>query len=645
MGKKITARGERVFERRRAGERGWGPASDSRKMAGVLCVLLLTCARFASAQTVSYTVSIPAPAQHWLQVEATFPAIGSAPLHVFMSRSSPGRYAVHEFAKNVFSFEAFDGKGTPLRATRPSPYQWDVAGHDGSVRVVYKVFGDLVDGTYLAVDDTHAHMNMPATFMFDRDRQERPIRVTFTPPAGSSWKVATQLYPTSDPFTFTAPNLQYFMDSPTEFSDFLVSEFTQPGGTGRAQRFRVVAHTDASQSDVDELAKMVERLAIEHRQVFDEFPEFDTGTYTFLLDYLPWSGGDGMEHRNSTVISDGANAPLKTQGGRVDALDTISHEFFHTWNVERIRPAGLEPFDFTRANITCCLWLAEGFTQYYGDLLQIRAGFRREELPANPVAVINGSGRQVRSAVQMSEYAAFSDAARSVDPTDQSRSFISYYTYGAAIAMALDLTLRARDRSLDDFMRLLWRRHGTPGGSAPGLVARPYTLQDLRALLAELTGDRAFADQFFDRYVEGREVPDFAALLARAGFRLLPIGGAVAWTGVLVSQGREGLVVSTGLPGGALVPFGTPAFDAGLEGGDVITTIDGQPATADAWNALRRKSAGTRVQLTVVRRGGVTRPATLTLGADPALAISDAGAAMTPEQKAFRQQWLGTKVP
>src|SRR6516164_9220121 len=178
----------------------------------VLASFVLACAVFVTAPastqtTVNYVVTIPEPEHHWLQVEATFPNLGTAPLKAFMSRSSPGRYAVHEFSKNGFSVAAFNGQGKPLGTSRPNPYEWDVAGHDGTVRLIYKVFGDLADGTYLAVDTTHAHMNMPATFMFDRDHQDRAIRVTFTPPRGAPWKVGTQLYPTNDPMTFTAPNL------------------------------------------------------------------------------------------------------------------------------------------------------------------------------------------------------------------------------------------------------------------------------------------------------------------------------------------------------------------------------------------------------------------------------------------------------
>ena len=350
----------------------------------------------------------------------------------------------------------------------------------------------------------------------------------------------------SDPLTFTAPNLQYFMDSPTEFGPVLFSSFSVPNGAGREAKFRVAVHADASQADVDELATLVQRLVVEQRAVYGEFPEYEPGQYTFLLDYWPSNGGDGMEHRNSTVITSGANAPLKTPQGRQNALSTISHEFFHNWNVERIRPAGIEPFDFTRANVTCCLWVAEGFTQYYGPLLMTRAGFGRGGVPINPAAVINGSGRTVRSAVEMSEFAPFSDAARSVDPSDQSRSFISYYTYGGVLALGLDLSLRNISngaKSLDDFMRAMWLRYGKPAAPKPGVVATPYTLANLRAMLTEVSGNAAFANQFFDQYVEGRELPDYPRLLALAGFALRPSNPLAAWTGAAAQTAPDGITV------------------------------------------------------------------------------------------------------
>ena len=167
-------------------------------LSAVLVILLIAPA--IAQQPVQYRVSFPAPEHHYAQVEVTFSGVPAGTLEVRMSRSSPGRYAVHEFAKNVFDLHAFDGKGRELRAVAPAPVsQWDVTGHDGTVRIVYKVFGRHVDGTYLAVDDTHAHMNMPATLMWARGFDMRPARVTFEPPAGSKWKPATQLFPPRTP--------------------------------------------------------------------------------------------------------------------------------------------------------------------------------------------------------------------------------------------------------------------------------------------------------------------------------------------------------------------------------------------------------------------------------------------------------------
>jgi predicted metalloprotease with PDZ domain len=374
--------------------------------------------------------------------------------------------------------------------------------------------------------------------------------------------------------------------------------------------------------------------------VFGEFPAFEPGAYTFLLDYSAWGEGDGMEHRNSTLISE-PGLSLRDPSMRVAALDTIAHEFFHTWNVERIRPAGLEPFDLTRENITCCLWLAEGFTQYYGELLQVRVGAMQDPPLTYAARLIASPARSIRSAVEMSEHAPFADAATSIDRNDDSRTFMSYYEVGAAVALAMDLTIREKTAgraSLDDFMRLLWQRFGKTAEARPGYVGRPYTLQDLRATLGEVLNDRALADQFFDRYVQGHDVADYQALLAPAGFAVKPRSPGESSAGEFQVQDTAGGLLVAGL-----VPFGTPAYDAGLDLGDVITSIDGQRASSATWAALRRRAPGSSVPITIKRRDGKLSQATLTMRADPAVVIEDQ-APLTPAQTAFRKAWLGSRI-
>jgi predicted metalloprotease with PDZ domain len=606
--------------------------------AAAVATSVALSARAQSAAPVVYKVSFPAPEHRFAEVEVTFPDV-SGPLQARMSRSSPGRYAVHEFAKNVYDVHAFDGHGRELQPARPNPYQWDVVGHDGTVKVTYKVYGDHVDGTYLGIDTTHAHMNMPATLMWARGLDERAVRITFVPPAGLEWKPATQLFTTQDPWTFTAPNLQYLFDSPTELSAYALRQFTVKNPDGKTFVIRTAVHSDALPQDVDAYAAGVEKIVKEAEQVFGEFPPYDTGTYTFLADYLPWDNGDGMEHRNSTVV---------TGRSLQNALGTASHEFFHCWNVERIRPQGLEPFNFEDANLTDLLWLAEGFTQYYGQLILLRAGLA--DVPrtidgfgqiAN--AVVNESGRQFRSAVEMSRMAAFVDAARSVDRPNFGTTFISYYTYGAAVALGLDLSLRDKTGgkvTLDDFMRAMWYAHGKPGGPEAGLVAKPYSLNDVRDHLAEVSGDRAFADDFITRFVSGREAIDYARLVQRAGLVLKRRNPGAAWAGDLSFTQQSTTIAE-------LVAPRTPAYDAGLEQDDEIEAIDGKRVSTpqQIQEAIRARKPGDRISVAFTRRSGPVK-ATLTLVEDPSFIfepIERAGGTLTPEQKAFRDAWLGSQ--
>src|SRR5262245_53314810 len=199
----------------------------TRRASVLIGIALVVCAALVhAAAPVRYRVSFPEPQHRWMQVEATFAELPSGTLELRMSRSSPGRYSLHDFAKNVYDVHAFGADGSELPATRPDPYGWNVSGHGGSVVVKYKIFGDRIDGTYLAIDSTHAHMNMPAAMMWAHGLDDRAVTLTLEQPAGAKWTVATQLHPGASPLEFTAPNFQYFMDSPVEFGQIAIREFT-----------------------------------------------------------------------------------------------------------------------------------------------------------------------------------------------------------------------------------------------------------------------------------------------------------------------------------------------------------------------------------------------------------------------------------
>jgi predicted metalloprotease with PDZ domain len=613
----------------------------SRLLVALVLPLLGAAPATAQSPAIEYAVSVPSPEQRWLQVDVRFPAKAGAPLEVRMARSSPGRYATHEFGKNVYLFEARGEGDAALPVEQVAPAHWRITPAGNAVHVRYRLFADHVDGTYSAVDGTHAHLNAPATFAWAPALPDTPIRVRFTQPPGRTWRVSTQLFPTDDPLAFTAPNLQYFMDSPIEFSAHAMREFTVTRGDGQApSRIRLAVHHLGTDAQLDTFAKDVEKVVREQAGIFGELAPFDGGTYTFLMDYLPWADGDGMEHRNSTVCSAGAS--LADAGPRL--IGTASHEFFHSWNVERIRPATLEPFDFSKANMAGELWLAEGFTSYYGSLAMIRAGLVAQDQGVAQLAmfvngVLHAPGTQFRSAVDMSRLAPYVDAATAVDETNWENTFVSYYTYGAAIGLGLDLTLRERSAgriTLDDFMRQMWKTHGAPGGRAPGYVAKPYTLKDAEAALAVVSGDAAFAQDFFRRHVLGTEPLPYRRLFAAAGYALReretpPTLGPVR---LEAQQGRMSVASNT--------VSTSPLFKAGLGRGDVVLSLNGTAiAQPGDWErVLSTLTPGTDVELVFESRAE-KKTARVTVGKNDRLEIVPMPT-RSPEQDAIRTGWLGS---
>ena len=586
---------------------------------------------------IQYDVSFPNARHHEAQVTAVWRGVAPGPLKLMMARSSPGRYALHEFAKNVYRLTAVDGAGRPLQTLRTDPYGWTViAGSDGVVRVTYTLYADRGDGTYAQVDATHAHLNMPATFLWAQGYDAKPIRVRFHA-LDPSWKVATQLPAAAEPGTYWAPNFQYFMDSPTELSDFMLREW-QVTDHGSTYTFRLALHHQGTEQDADVFADKLKRLIPEHMAVFGELPKFDYGSYTFIADDMPQASGDGMEHRNSTYIS----GSRQLDRYHFSQLGAASHEFTHAWNVKRLRPVELEPFDFTRADPTPSLWLAEGFTNYYGPLMIRRSGQSTvdeflDDLGGALTYVVTGPGRTYGSPQEQSLRAAFVDAAVSIDPVNPNIT-TSYYEYGHVLALALDLELRGKFRglTLDDYMRRLWRTHGEP--------MRPYKASDLRDELAALTGDAAFADAFFRDSIEGTFLPDYEPLLAQAGLKLRRKAPEHPWLGAtrVRVDGPEVFLDQAPAPG-------SPLYAAGVERGDRLIAVGRIDIATEAdWReALARLKPGEQTAIRFVQRGR-TLQVPMTAAADPALEVvryEAAGLKPTEAQLAFRRAWLGADAP
>lgn len=599
------------------------------KLKAFFTAIILVLTLNLSAQTHNeYELSFDNAAHHEAQIKIKFSNLENKLLEVHMSRSSPGRYAVHDFAKNVYSVRATDSQGNELMVTRPNPQQWNVHGHDGTVNFQYTLFANRAGGTYSGIDETHAHLNIPATLAWAKGLDKRPVKVKFNLPAGSNWKVATQLKDLGNN-EFFAPDTYYLMDSPVEIADLFIRE--QKMGD---QTIRLALHKHGTtDAEVDSYFAELIDVVDQQRQVFGELPAYDFGMYTFLSCYMPNASGDGMEHRNSTFVVSGTpiERPLGSQ-----SMGTISHEFFHCWNVERIRPKALEPFNFDDANMSGELWFAEGFTSYYTNLIRARSGSISQDQYINGLAgglnyVLNSPGTGYFTPIEMSYRAPFVDAATSIDPTNNSNIFISYYTYGSVLGLALDLSLRSMDNdlNLDDYMKLVWQKHGKP--------EIPYTVRDLQAVLAEYAG-QSFASEFFGKYIFRSELPDYTSLLANVGVRFSNMKEGHASLGGTLRKQRAGWQLTSN------AKVGSAIYKAGVEREDVIIAIDGKMLHNDTQMEamLINYKPGQTVEIEFKKLWGETKKAQLTFE-EEAQYRTQMDPNSSAKAKSRMESWLGKK--
>lgn len=593
-----------------------------------LALLLAGLAGTASADSF-YQLDLAGHDRHQIAVSARFVLTDPAPVLLQMSSASPGRYARHDFAKNIYALKALDGQGNPLALQRLSPTSWQVSGHQGEVQVSYLLFGNHADGTYNQIDSRHVHLNMPASLLFAPALRAAPATVSLKAmPEG--WRAATQLYPQPDG-SLKAPQLDYLMDSPLELSGHQLYSFSQPSG-GKTYQIELALHHDGSADEAKVLLEKTQAVVRQQQAIFGELPDFANQRYTFIADYLPGVDGDGMEHRNSTVVTSDSSLAQN----EFSQIETISHEFFHAWNVERIRPKNLEPFDYSQTNMSDALWFAEGFTNYYGKLALKRSShfdldtyLEKVQKPLNQT--LQTPARRWSGPAAVSQQAVFVDAGVAVDKSNYANNFLSYYTYGEVVALALDLTLRTQyNTDLDALMQLMWQRFGKP--------EQPYQLADIQQALAEVSGDAEFAAAFFRDSIHGPALPDFAALFAQMGLTLEQQDAEKAWLGPLMLEAFGDAVRVQ-----SVSRDGSPWASAGITDGDLLLRLGAVRLRSadDIETALKAASPGDVLTLQY-RRFDREHTVKITVAADPTLKLSlDKKASRATVKR--RDAWLGVK--
>jgi predicted metalloprotease with PDZ domain len=620
-----------------------------KKLFLILVATVFAVGGFAQSavKPIFYAISFPNAAHHEAEIVMTLSQTPASALVFRMSRSSAGRYATHEFGKNIYNVKATDVDGNVLDLKQIEGDVYELKDHPETVKISYTLFANWTDGTYACIDPSHAHLNFPAVFMWTVGQDARPIKVEFDDLDTYGWKVATQLPHVGDNI-YSAPNLQYLFDSPTELSNFKETSWPIVNTDGKTEKINLVAHSDDSQETIDNFGKMVQKVVLEEKAVYGELPSYDYGEYTFLDDVYPSNSGDGMEHRNSTCI---VETDKQIAGNEVEELSTFAHEYFHSWNVKRIRPKSLEPFDFTHANMSSELWFAEGFTQYYGEMLLVRSGFHNvddytQTLSGLINSVLNSPAAAKYPQTQMSRYAVYADNGVSIDPVNSNNTYLTYYYYGGATALALDLRLRSEfNLTLDDYMKAVWL--------AVGKVQRPYTIPDLQKVLGKLTNPK-FAADFYTRYIYGIEKNNYEALLAKAGLILQKAAPGKAWAGPLGygygrrKPGSSNVTATEGLALQSTTLAGSPIYKAGLDAGDIILKADGKVITdAKSFNdVVTSKNIGDKIVVDYKNRTGA-HTATVTLEENPyfeVVTFEKAGKTLTKEQQDFRNSWLSSKV-
>ena len=584
---------------------------------------VIAMADIAAAQApepIRYTLRFPAPHTHYVEVEAVYPTGRRPQVELMMAVWTPGSYLVREYERHVENLMAKGLDGAALAVTKPAKNRWRVeTGGAASVTVTYRVYGREMTVRNNWIEAGFAMLNGAPTFITLADKTPRAHDVRLTLPA--SWKgSATPLMPVADtPHSYHADDFDTLVDSPIIAGNPVVKTFEVDGKT-----HHLVLEGDPSLFDADRAAADVKKIVEAGKGVMGRlyYPHY------FFLNMVVEAGG-GLEHKNAFLTMSGRYT-TRTHRAYVSWLNLVGHEYFHNWNIKRLRPVALGPFDYETENYTDGLWVGEGFTDYYGALLVRRSGLANtieylDELSTSIEQVQMRPGR----AVQPVDMASFDTWIKQYRPDENSlNTSIDYYSKGASIAFMLDARIRKATngaKTLDDAMRVAYDRYSG---------AKGYTLDQFYAVMSEVAGVNL--GPWFADVVSTTTDLDFAEALDYYGLRFMPVDakGARATMGASTRADNGRLMVT-------VVRRGTPAHEAGVNVDDEILAIDDVRVRAEGLLArMDQYQAGDKVRLLVARRDRLVT-LDVTLGAEPGRpwrlqATSDA----TPAQKARLAAWL-----
>jgi predicted metalloprotease with PDZ domain len=536
-----------------------------------------------------YEIAMPEPNRHLFDV--TFSATGPLPdtVDVRMPVWSPGSYLVREYARNVQDLEVRSPSGRRLDFEKVSKHTWRIPRAADGFTFAFKLYANELTVQSAHLDNTHGFIHTPAVCPYVEGYLGHPCEVTVTPYEG--WRVATGLRPVRGAENrFRAEDYDELADCPIECGDFAHATFTAGG-----RRHHVVV-SGGGAFDLKQLTRDTKRIVETELEFWGGAPYQD---YTFICHVYPNARG-GLEHRNSTVLGIGSFRFHPRKEYEENVLALIAHEFFHTWNVKRIRPAALGPFDYTQENYTRLLWVFEGITSYYDHLFVLRSGLttpkRYLKVVADQIATLERTPGRLHQSLSESSFDTWIKFYRQNEHTPNSG--ISYYLKGELVSLLLDLHLRektAGKASLDDVMRDLWRRYGED--------PRGIEEDEFERVAEEVSG--LDLGRFFKHAVHSTRELDFEAALEPFGLRLVkkPKGekgengeGPTPWLGV-ETETKDGLVSIKH------VLESSPAAEAGLDAGDMLLAFDGYRISPDTYSRrLRGMEPGAEVEVSIFRR-------------------------------------------